>query len=83
MTSVQNITDGHPLKGRTVIRKADGKKYIIKGVYREWYGGWVIKVIMDDINHSSSVRYWESENCWYPLILESIKETHEEFDVEQ
>jgi hypothetical protein len=81
VTTSKNITDGHPLKGKTVIRKSDGKSYVIKGVYREWYGGWFIKVIMDDVNQSSAVRYWESQGCWHPDILEGITETHQEMEL--
>ena len=74
----ENITQGNFLTGKRIFRTRDCKPYTIVGVYREWFGGWYIKVIMEDAEGSSAVRNWQSIDCWNPDILEGIAETHQE-----
>lgn len=76
----QEILTDHFLNGKYLRDKETGDKYLIERVYKEWHGGWYIKLLTQK-DGSHGVREWESINCFYPLILRRIKENHKDYEV--
>jgi hypothetical protein len=70
------------LCGKRVKNRETGKEYNVERVYKEWYGGWYIKALLE-CNGSHAVRAWENINCFEPITLRQIKESWAEMEVLQ
>lgn len=63
--------DKHPLIGKYLVCNQNGKKYNIQGVWKSWYGGWYLQLLIEH-NSSHCGISWQSIDCIDPSILESI-----------
>lgn len=70
-----DISEGHPFLNRKIFDNNTKKNYIIQGVYREFYHGYFIKILIRDENNSHGVRFWENISCINPYVLEGILES--------
>lgn len=52
--------------------------YSVEGVYKQWYGGWYIAILLEK-NRSHHLVFWENINCIHPVILDAIKECRKEY----
>lgn len=69
------ITD-YPLLGKKIKCLEDNKTHIVDRAVKMWYHGYFICLIAIDENRSSAALYWENISSIDEIILESIKENH-------
>lgn len=70
-----DISEGHPLLNRELHDNKTGKDYVVQGVYREFYEGYYVKILIRDQNNSHGVRYIENISCISDIILKGILES--------
>lgn len=62
----------HPLRGKVVFDHHKQAMYTIQGVYRHWYGGWYLVVLLER-NGSHCCVPFEDLGCFHPSILDQIE----------
>jgi hypothetical protein len=74
--STHNIKlENHPLLNRKIILTKENKTYNIEGVYKQWYAGWYI-ILLIECNKSHTMLCWENINCIDSIITEQITENN-------
>jgi len=70
--------DKHPLIGKQLVKNQTGKKYNIQGVWKSWYGGWYLQLLIEHDGSHCGIA-WQSIDCIDPSILETIINVKLEF----
>ena len=63
----------HPLLGRYLKQISTGKTYLVEKAYKEWYGGWYVKLLIQN-NGSHAVLAWDNINCFCDIIVKDIND---------
>lgn len=53
----------HPLLGKHLLRKSDGKVFVVEKAMRQWWWGWYVSLLIQcDGSHGQAV-WWENISC--------------------
>lgn len=76
-TNTNQKLNNHPLVGRK-LQKYNGDIYNIEGVYKHWYQGWYICLLIEH-NKSHVQCFWEDICCYNEIILRGIDDDRQRF----